>query len=81
MIVANDPEQLMVRMDNLADPTRLRLLRLLERHDLRRERRHVDDRAPAPLRLVAVEHLQELLLRHRPSPSGGPGSRSAASSS
>ena len=34
MILTSDPEQLMVRMDNLADPTRLRLLRLLERHEL-----------------------------------------------
>ena len=29
-----DPGRLMLRMDNLADPTRLRLLRLLERHEL-----------------------------------------------
>ena len=34
MILLSDPELLMVRMDNLADPTRLRLLRLLERHEL-----------------------------------------------
>ena len=34
MILTSDPEQLMLRMDNLADPTRLRLLRLLERHEL-----------------------------------------------
>ena len=34
MILTSDPELLMVRMDNLADPTRLRLLRLLERHEL-----------------------------------------------
>ena len=33
-MIAGDPEQLMLRMDNLADPTRLRLLRLLERHEL-----------------------------------------------
>jgi ArsR family transcriptional regulator len=34
MIVTSDPELLMLRMDNLADPTRLRLLRLLERREL-----------------------------------------------
>jgi ArsR family transcriptional regulator len=34
MVLSHDPEQLMLRMDNLADPTRLRLLRLLERHEL-----------------------------------------------
>jgi ArsR family transcriptional regulator len=34
MMLTSDPEQLMLRMDNLADPTRLRLLRLLERHEL-----------------------------------------------
>ncbi|MCG6924678.1 MAG: metalloregulator ArsR/SmtB family transcription factor [Acidobacteria bacterium] len=34
MVLTGDPEQLMLRMDNLADPTRLRLLRLLERREL-----------------------------------------------
>jgi ArsR family transcriptional regulator len=34
MVLTSDPEQLMLRMDNLADPTRLRLLRILERHEL-----------------------------------------------
>jgi SAM-dependent methyltransferase len=34
MITIREPEQLMVRMENLADPTRLRLLRLLERQEL-----------------------------------------------
>jgi len=34
MIATTDPELLMARMDNLADATRLRLLRLLERHEL-----------------------------------------------
>ena len=34
MILTGDPELLMLRMDNLADPTRLRLLRLLERQEL-----------------------------------------------
>jgi ArsR family transcriptional regulator len=34
MIQAREPVQLMARMENLADPTRLRLLRLLERHEL-----------------------------------------------
>lgn len=34
MVLTSDPEQLMLRMDNLADPTRLRLLRLLERQEL-----------------------------------------------
>lgn len=33
-MLTSDPELLMLRMDNLADPTRLRLLRLLERHEL-----------------------------------------------
>jgi len=34
MTLASDPELLMLRMDNLADPTRLRLLRLLQRQEL-----------------------------------------------
>jgi len=34
MMLTSDPGQLMLRLDNLADPTRLRLLRLLERHEL-----------------------------------------------
>jgi SAM-dependent methyltransferase len=34
MMLTSDPEQLMLLMDNLADPTRLRLLRLLERREL-----------------------------------------------
>jgi len=34
MITTSDPELLMARMDNLADATRLRLLRVLERHEL-----------------------------------------------
>ncbi len=34
MIVTSEPEQLMLRMENLSDPTRLRLLRLLERQEL-----------------------------------------------
>lgn len=34
MIAKADPALLMTRMDNLADATRLRLLRLLERHEL-----------------------------------------------
>jgi len=34
MLATSDPGLLMARMDNLADATRLRLLRLLERHEL-----------------------------------------------
>jgi ArsR family transcriptional regulator len=33
-MLTSDPEQLMLRMENLADPTRLRLLKLLEKHEL-----------------------------------------------
>jgi ArsR family transcriptional regulator len=33
-MLTSDPEQLMLRMENLADPTRLRLLKLLEQHEL-----------------------------------------------
>jgi len=34
MVLPREPEQLMARMENLADPTRLRLLRLLEGQEL-----------------------------------------------